>query len=607
MESFLVIFINIKKFKIFFFSIIFFCYSLISAQNPRTQIDSLTSLPYDLIYSEPKKFISKFQKWIEIADEINYKYGKAKLLSKLALMYSSVSNLDKAQETRIKAIKLFEELGKERDLINEYGLYGYSLLRSNLQLAKDYMLLAMELAEKNDDKQDLCTIYGHYSTALEFEGNLDSALYYSKKGLEIKYEIGDTLGIPYSLNDLAGIYAQLGNMDKAFEYMAESDKFRQKEKNDYGRAENAVILGELYVQVNKYDEAIKKFNESLKLAKKMGNKHMAQYNYKKLSDIYQKMGNYEAAYKNLKEHKIYQDSILNNETKSKIAELEVKFESEKKDKEIIESKLKLKERNTQIIFIAGISLALLLMSFGLYRFQKYKQKQITSELKLKNKLAKMELKNKISDEKLRISRELHDNIGSQITFLVSSLDNLTYLRTVDKNLNGKNVTYKLEKLSSFGRTILTDLRNTIWAMKNDDTTIKNIIAKLNELKFILSENLGNIKIHITNNVSDDLLLTSTQNLNLYRIVQEFIQNSIKHSNATKIEVSFNETENGFSMQIKDNGNGFDVSVNKEGNGLRNMEQRCNEASGKFNIKSSSEGTIITCEITTDRRKNKDIK
>ncbi len=378
-----------------------------------------------------------------------------------------------------------------------------------------------------------------------------------------------------------------GNMEEAFTCMEESDKYRAKEKSFYGRAENAVIFGELYESVGKYNLAIKKYNESLELAKLMGNKYMAQYNYEKLSGIYEKRKDFEKAYTNLLNHKSYQDSILNTETNEKIAELEIKFETEKKDKEISKTKLRLKEQREQIVIAVGFSFLLLIAIIAIYRFQKYKRKQIRRELELKNKVAKVEFEKKISDEKLRISRELHDNIGSHLTFMISSIDNLTYSSDDEK------YTSKLNKLSSFGRSTLNELRQTIWAMKKSESTIHEFILKLTELK---KQILTNIDIQIINTIENEIKLSSPQTLNLFRVVQEAIQNSIKYANANKIEIHFAKNNSNILLKIKDDGTGFDVNSVEFGNGIKNMEFRCKEANASFSIVSSPQGTVISCNI-----------
>ncbi len=559
----------------------------LNAKSGRQIIDSLVTLPHNMVYSKPKEFIPIFQNWIEISQKIKYKLGTAKLYSKLSLAYAAISESASSRDAEIKAIKLFEEMHSYKELIHEYGLYGYHLLKTNLELAKYYIQLAMNLAQTRNAKQELCVIYGYYSTVLEQSGKLDSALYFSEKGLDIKYEIADIVGIPYSLNNLAGIHARLGNMDKAFKCMEESDKYRAKEGEDYGRAENAVILGELYLEVKKYEPAIKKFCESLTMAKIMGNKFMVQYNYEKLSEVYKKMGNYQAAFQNLKKYKSYQDSILNTETNQKIAELEIKFESEKKDKELTVAQFQLKEQRGQLIATGTISIILLIGAIGGYRFQKYKRKQIKNELELKHKLAKVELETKISEEKLRISRELHDNIGSQLTFMVSSLDNLTYVN------KGGMLVSKLTALSDFGRNTLNDLRQTIWIIKKNKSTLTELLLRINEFNTQISTKL---QINLTNNAKDEIILTSMQTLNVFRVIQEALQNTMKYANAQKINIIFSKNGNTLQLYIRDDGNGFNISTTRMGNGIYNMKYRCEEAGGSFEIISNKSGTTIKCNM-----------
>lgn len=566
--------------------ILFLLLSSTFAQDEKVKIDSLIALSYDVIYDSPKIMIPIFTKAIEKANEIKYSYGSAKLYSNLATAYIAQSEYDKFRESEINAIKLFEEMENEKELIREYGIFGYHLRRTNLERSKYYMRLAIRLGEKHSS-DELRGIYDNYGVVLEFANEIDSSRYFYKKSLEINYKMNDSIGIPYGLNHLAESYAMTGDMDKAFEYLSESDKYRIIGKSNYGRAENDALYGDFYKMVGKYDLAINSFTESLRLAKLIGNKQIVQYNYKVLAEIYQKTKNYKAAFINLKNHKIYQDSILNSETSGKIAELEVKFESEKKDKEISESKFKLKEQRGQILFVVSISIILLIISIGIYRFQVYKRKQVRAELELKNKLARAEYENRINDEKIRISRELHDNIGSHLTFMVSSIDNLTYASKDEKHIN------KLNKLSDFGRNTLNELRQTIWAMKNDESNLKQLVLKLTELK---KQILTNVEIHVTNKVEPEVLLSSTQTLNLFRVIQEAIQNAIKYAEATDIHILFDETDIGIRLNIKDNGNGFDFNSVQMGNGISNMKFRCEEAGGIFTILSSNKGTEINCNL-----------
>ncbi|MBL1213954.1 MAG: hypothetical protein HND52_11405 [Ignavibacteriae bacterium] len=557
-----------------------------SSQN-RKEIDSLIATPYEVIVSEPNSVIQKFRAAITSSEENDNKNNAAKLYSNLALAYSSIGELDKYREAQIKAIKLFEELNNEIELTSAYGSFGYHLRRTNIKQAIYYMQLAISLGEKNNLKKKLTAIYDNYGTIFEQLENADSALYYYEKGLDLKLALSDSIGIPYSLNHLAGIYANLGNLDKAFEIMHISDEYRAKEKSNYGRAENAVIFGELYAMAGKNKNAVKKFNKSIALAKTIGNKYMIQYNYKQLANIYENEKSYKKAFTNLKNYNSYRDSISSTEINEKIAQLEIKFETEKKDKEIAKAKLIMRDQKELIIYTVGLLIVLSIVLISIYLFQKYKRKQIKIEFELKNQLAEVEYENKISDEKLRISRELHDNTGSHLTFLISSLDNFTYIK------NPANDFSKLKELSSFGRTALNELRQTIWVIKNRESSLDQLVLKINELK---NHIISDIDIKVINKVSSEIILSSIQILNIYRIIQEALQNSIKYSKADKVDVVFADTDNGFNLLVKDYGIGFDTAEIKLGNGINNMRFRCEEIGGVFILDSNKGGTEIFCSF-----------
>jgi signal transduction histidine kinase len=197
-----------------------------------------------------------------------------------------------------------------------------------------------------------------------------------------------------------------------------------------------------------------------------------------------------------------------------------------------------------------------------------------------------EMEKKMGDEKLRISRELHDNIGSQLTFVISSLDNIIY---VEKN---NPFTEKLKSLALSGRETLEDLRNTIWAIRKKEGDLSQIIYKINDL--IYKMNLMTPTISFNNQTDQEYNLTSTQLLNSYRIIQEAIQNALKHSEASEIIIEFKSGIDELIITIKDNGKGFDVNEIYEGSGLDNIRHRCNEASGQSKIESGPGGTLITC-------------
>jgi len=236
---------------------------------------------------------------------------------------------------------------------------------------------------------------------------------------------------------------------------------------------------------------------------------------------------------------------------------------------------------------------LVTMLFGFYLFQRIKREQLRRELELKSKLHQSELEKKLSEEKLRIALELHDNIGSHLTFMISSADNLIY------GIKEERIRASLAKLSQFGRKTMQELRNSIWAMKHEEGDTDLLFLRVNEFKQQMVRDHEGLKIEIINQLSKPVKLNSIQMLNLLRLVQEGLQNTLKHAEATRVQIIFSETENGFELKISDNGKGFDGQRIRTGNGLFNMRQRCQEAGVELLINSSNGGTSLICRVPAD--------
>ncbi len=552
------------------------------------QIDSINAMPYQYITSNPYRAIKTLEENLRQARFIHYRYGEAKALEALHLAYGIAGKLEKRNDAALKAITIYEELGKISDLANMYGRYGYEQRKRDFNTAKKYMVKGMQLAKKNKLTEQLAVIYDNYGVLQEESNNSDSAMYYYQKSLHLKNELKDSLGIPYTLNNIAGIYATRGQFEKALEYAARSDEYRNKEKGEFGRALNLVLYAEIYQTMGKLDISKDYYGRCLKKSKKIGFKDLIRYCYLKLSELEEQQQNYQKALQTYKQYVAYKDSLVNVETNAKMGELEIVYETEKKDLLLAQKELKLRRRNLFLIISLAIAGVLLVLTIGTYRFQKLKRKRLRKELELQNRIKQSELEKKISEEKLRISRELHDNIGSRLTFMISSLDNLRF------RIKEKTINKQISDISQFGRNTMTELRNSIWAMKFEEGSIQELILKINDLKQAIKKNGSSLSIEIRNRVKTHYALGSMQMLNMYRIVQEALQNVIKYAQATKVCISFCENEKGLEMTITDNGVGFDTTSVRKGSGLKNMQQRCEAINGEWYLASSAHNTTVRC-------------
>jgi signal transduction histidine kinase len=212
----------------------------------------------------------------------------------------------------------------------------------------------------------------------------------------------------------------------------------------------------------------------------------------------------------------------------------------------------------------------------------------------------MESKHQIDLERQRISRDLHDNIGSQLTNIATKLEITAY--QVGKNQSSEEIQERIEKVGDEARITIGLLRETIWAIQQDSFTLEEFAGKLQQH---LERNISQPTVYNFNLEKPELnktkKLNANQALNLFRIFQEAIQNITKHAQATEVNVGLDFTESKLVLSIRDNGLGMDLesAKNKQNHyGLKNMQARAEEIGAEMRVASElGKGALVEIGIT----------
>jgi signal transduction histidine kinase len=227
-------------------------------------------------------------------------------------------------------------------------------------------------------------------------------------------------------------------------------------------------------------------------------------------------------------------------------------------------------------------LTLAIVGYLLFNQQKLKNRQLQQEGELKAALAQLETQNKLQEQRMLISRDLHDNIGAQLTFIISAIENLKYFEPIKEQL-----TARYDSIANFTKQTITELRDTIWAMNSGQVTWESLILRIQDYLQKARESKSSIQFDclIEENIDRESKMNSSDSIQILRIVQEAVQNAVKYSDASRIEIKFHATKKDFVGIIHDNGKGFDQGTILLGNGLYNMQKRAEELGGKVEIKS----------------------
>jgi len=216
-----------------------------------------------------------------------------------------------------------------------------------------------------------------------------------------------------------------------------------------------------------------------------------------------------------------------------------------------------------------------------------------SQIKLKKKLAALEMKEKVRQERERISRDLHDSVGTHFAYIISKLDYLNM--TWGQELMTEKKEY-LSKLTEFTRSGMRMLRETIWVLDQDEVDAEGFKRKIEDhLTQCVSHQSIEYQFHFTCTFPK---INARIAHNLFRIIQEAVSNSIRHADPSKIYVNLNfESPSIIHLAIEDDGKGFDTvhaqSAKAENYGIRNMKTRATEIAAQLNISSNKSGTKLT--------------
>ena len=210
----------------------------------------------------------------------------------------------------------------------------------------------------------------------------------------------------------------------------------------------------------------------------------------------------------------------------------------------------------------------------------------------KRQIRALELQQKIQHERERISRDLHDTVGTQLSLISNNIEWVTHpLKEVSENEKEE----KLQFVNDTARDIIATLRETIWALNKQQITLEEFSDKLKA--FVQKQVLAypGIELRFNELIEGGVILGPSEALNLFRICQEAIANALKYAGASEISIEIEGRREKYKITVTDNGMGFDVkSVDPTlHNGLENMKYRAGDIASTFEITSApNKGTVI---------------
>lgn len=518
-----------------------------------------------------------------------------------AVSFHYLNEIERSIKNTLKSLEISELLN---DSINQsimhYNLAYAHFSLNNIPRTKKYLNRAMQIARELNYKTIISGSLILKCNILSSENDLDSIKVFASEAIKLskesnnfkmQIEASTTLGNVYVLEDslILGEQFLLKVLDDA------------RSINSAVHEANALVgLGRVNNKLGRYEDAQKYFLEYFEIDKKLDYtklRHEALYEF---SELENNVGNYKHANELLEEYYIIKDSIFTEESRRITSDLDAKYEAAKKDIELANQQITIKQNvNQRNIFLGGALFSLLLAGF-FWNSKSKSDKIYTQQIEIdRQKITQLEKEKKIfamnaliegqEEERLRIAKDLHDGLGGLLSTVKARLSNINAeVEKIESYNIYQKTTNMVDEACEEVRRISHNLLPGALRLDGLKTAIEQLGEDLSK-----SHNL-NVNVEV---IGFEGKIDETKEIFIYRIVQEAMNNIIKHAEAKQVLLQLSETDEDYHIIVEDDGQGFDTTNKSPGIGLKSIKSRVEHLQGDVDISSiTNKGTTISIHV-----------
>lgn len=571
-----------------------------------------------------------FRKSLNSSKKINNTYYMATSFNRIGVLNYFFKNTDSAEFYFNNALQLFHALNDEIELVKIYNNLGaicYSKKKYNESLS--YFLKCVDLDIKLKNESSLSSDYNNisaiYANLFEYNKGIDYALKglsYSLKYNDIKAEINAKINlgnlykgkkefnkaIRYSLsaeklskknsdlynlaiiyNNLSTIYSNLLQYDSAYFYIQKSYDIKKNISNEQNLISTIGNMGGILTYQKKYVDAKKMLVKANNLAMKHKEYDYLLNQLQNLAIVYSNLNQHDSVQFIMNQLRLYYDSANKMKFDTIFHELEAKYQTAKKEEQInTQQKILEKEKKIKILYISIFVLAAIILVIIII-VNKIKSKNKTQLLiKEEQKIALKKVLEAEEKERGRIAKDLHDGVVQDLTFLKLKINSIIESKTEKNNNQLQEILENLDQASK-------DIRDISYQMMPVVLKEHGLVKALEDL--FQRASLYNIIKFDFKKIGDIGRFNESLETNIYRICQELMNNSIKHSGAKNVNLLILLKDNYLTLTFEDDGNGFNIDNVNKGIGLNSLSSRINMINGSFEMDSKhSKGTACYLRI-----------
>lgn len=540
-----------------------------------------------------------YNKGMAIARKENNKYHLGILEQALGVLEYDKGKYTEAHKHLLQSLKYREEIKDIKGIADAYvwlGVIHEKGMKNNSEALK-YYTSALKSYKEGGHRDRMGNVYNNIGNIYYNTSKFDSSLLYYNQSLEIKKEVGDTYGLGSAYNNIANVYKDKKDYATSLKYYDTALLYKQQSEDNIGIATHFVNVGLVYYSMGKFNEAEQQTAKGLQLSKQFSLSEITITAYETLAKIAYAKGDYRNAFIYLGEFTERKDSAFSKDVAAQFAEMQTKYETEKKDLELSKKDLELSKKKIQTWILIGSIIALLIIGYLVYnRFRLKKKQELAEELIKQRELRTKAIIEAEEKERVRIARELHDGVGQQISAVKLNMNAFA-----DKIQAGEGNKEQYAAMMDMVDDAVKEVRNVSHAMMPNALIRFGLAKAVREfIDKIAATGMLKVDLQI---VGLEERLESNPETVLYRVMQETVNNIIKHAQASTISIQLIKDEESLTMMIEDNGKGFDTKKMSEfgGIGLKNIISRVEYLNGTVDFDSfPGRGTTVVVELSLNR-------
>ena len=436
-------------------------------------------------------------------------------------------------------------------------------------------------------------VYNNVASCFGDLKKYDSAKKYVLTGIDIARKNSDLISEANGLNILGSVYEANHQYKEELEVLMKAKAIREKLGDPFFIVSDMATIAGLYSKTGQYQKGIDIAQKALDIARKNNITIKYPLIYLSLINNYEGIGDYKSAAEVYKQLNAVKDSMYADASPQALAEMQTKYETEKKERMIEEQQNRLAKN--KIVLSGVIALIILggLLAYTQYRRYQWKQeaRMRTAVLKQQEEATKAVIEAEEA-ERQRIAKDLHDGVGQMISAAkmnLSAYEANGYFKNEEEKQNFEKIIALVDESCKEVRTVSHNMLPNALLKNNLSSAIQEFIDKLDHKK---------LQVHLYTQGLEERLDSNVEMV-LYRVIQECVNNVIKHANADTLDISILREDGSITGTIEDNGKGFNTHdlVNSDGIGLKNIRTRIEYLKGTVDFDSSpGKGTLVALHV-----------